>query len=213
MGRSQLDLTQLKEMVLHLCRAMQGSTEMLTQADKAIGDGDHGVGMARGFEAVRQKVEHQAFASVGDMFKTVGTALLTSVGGASGAVFGTWFRSGAARLGDRQVFDSAGLAMFLADGLQGVKERGKAQPGDKTMIDALEPAAQAAQQLPGADLDQALAAAVEAARLGVERTKDMVARVGKAQTLGERSLGHPDPGALSTYLILKSMLEYVAAQG
>lgn len=213
MGQSQLDVTQLREMLLHVCQAMQDSTEMLTQADRAIGDGDHGVGMARGFQAVRQKIEAQTFASVGDMFKAVGTALLTSVGGASGAVFGTWFRSGAARLGDRQVFDAAALAMLLADGLQGVKERGKAQPGDKTMIDALEPAARAAQHLSGAGLDQALTAAVEAARSGMERTKDMVARLGKAQTLGERALGHPDPGALSTYLILKSMLEYVTAQG
>lgn len=212
MGHSQLDLTQLKEMLLHVCQDIQDATEVLTQADKAIGDGDHGVGMARGFQAVHQKIETQAFASVGDAFKTVGTALLTSVGGASGAVFGTWFRSGAARLADRQVFDGAALAVLLTDGLQGVKERGKAQPGDKTMIDALEPAAQAAQQLSDANLDQALAAAVEAARQGMERTKDMVARLGKAQTLGERSLGHPDPGALSTYLILKSMLEYVTAQ-
>jgi dihydroxyacetone kinase-like protein len=209
MAVSQLPVTQVTQMVLHVCRGMEGSKDLLTQADKAIGDGDHGVGMARGFEAVCQKVSSQPFASVGDVFKAVGTALLTSVGGASGAIFGTLFRGGASRLGDRQALDAASLAMLLCDGLRAVQERGKAQPGDKTMVDALEPASQMAQTLTTVDLDEALIRVTEAARLGMESTKDMVAALGKSQSLGERSLGHPDPGALSTYLILKFMTEYV----
>jgi dihydroxyacetone kinase-like protein len=134
---------------------------------------------------------------------------MAAVGGASGAVFGTLFRGGARNLAGRQVFDAAALADLLGDGLEAVKDRGRAQPGDKTMVDALEPAADRAREWVDTPLVEALAATVEAARLGMESTRDMVATVGKAKTLGERSLGHPDPGAISTYLILKFMAEYV----
>ena len=209
MGKSQLSLPETRDMFLHLSEGMVESKDVLTQADRMIGDGDHGVGMARGFEAVRQKLEGQAFAGIDDLLKTVGMALMTSVGGASGAVFGTLFRGGAKRLPGRQVFDSLALSAMLLDGLQAVKERGKAKPGDKTMVDALEPAALKSQELMSAPLDEALAAVAEAARQGMESTKDMVAGVGKAKPLGARSLGHPDPGAVSTYLMLKFMSEYV----
>jgi dihydroxyacetone kinase-like protein len=208
MGKSQLSLPQTQEMFLYLARGMVESKDLLTQADKAIGDGDHGIGMARGFEAVRQKVEGQTFSSVQDLLRAIGLALMTSVGGASGAIFGTFFRGGAARLDDRHIFDSEALALMLADGLQSVKDRGKASLGDKTAVDALEPAALKAGEKAALPLDESLPVVVEAARQGMERTKDMVARMGKAQALGERSLGHPDPGALSTYLMLKFMMEY-----
>jgi dihydroxyacetone kinase-like protein len=209
MGKSQLSLSQTQEMFLYLAQGMVESKDLLTQADKAIGDGDHGIGMARGFEAVRRKVEGQTFVSLQDLLKVIGLALMTSIGGASGAIFGTFFRGGAMRLGDRQVFDSEALALMLADGLQSVKDRGKAAVGDKTAVDAMEPAALKARELAALPLDESLSAAAEAARQGVERTKDMVARMGKAKALGERSLGHPDPGALSTYMMLKFMMEYL----
>jgi dihydroxyacetone kinase-like protein len=196
-------------MFVHVSDRMVESKDRLTQADKAIGDGDHGVGMARGFEAVRAKLEDATFAALDETLKAVGMALMTSVGGAAGAVFGTLFRGGAKQLGGREVFDAEALSLMLLDGLQAVKDRGGAQPGDKTMVDALEPAAAKAQELAAAPLDESLSAAAEAARQGMEVTKGMVARVGKAKTLGERSLGHPDPGAVSTYLILKYMTEYV----
>jgi dihydroxyacetone kinase-like protein len=196
-------------MLIHLSDRMVESKDLLTQADKAIGDGDHGVGMARGFEAVRLKLEDATFAALDEMLKGVGMTLMTSVGGAAGAVFGTFFRGGAKRVGGRKVFDSESLSFMLRDGLQAVKDRGKAKPGDKTMVDALEPAALKSQELTSAPLDACLAAVTEAAREGMEATKNMVASVGKAKTLGERSLGHPDPGAVSTYLILKYMTEYV----
>lgn len=109
----------------------------------------------------------------------------------------------------RSDFDSQALSHILSDGLAAVKQRGKAQAGDKTMVDALEPAALKAQEVTSAPLDGALPAVTEAAREGMEKTKDMVAAIGKAKTLGQRSLGHPDPGAVSTYLILKFMTEYV----
>ena len=198
-------------MFIRLSRGMVESKDLLTQADKAIGDGDHGVGMARGFEAVRQKLEGQDFATVGELLKAVGTVLMMSVGGAAGAVFGTLFRGGARQLGDQHVFDSQALSLMLLDGLQAVKQRGRAKPGDKTMVDALEPAALRSEELVAVPLDESLIAVTEAARQGMERTKDMVAAVGKAKTLGERSLGHPDPGAISVYLMLKLMMEYVTA--
>jgi dihydroxyacetone kinase-like protein len=209
MTKSQLSLGETREMFIHLSDQMVESKDLLTLADKAIGDGDHGVGMARGFEAVRHKLEEGTYSSLEDLLKAVGMALLTSAGGAAGAVFGTLFRGGAKRLGDRGVFDSEALSFTLLDGLDAVKARGNAKPGDKTMVDALEPAALTSQKLSSAPLHECLAAVTEAAREGMEATKDMVATIGKAKTLGERSLGHPDPGAVSTYLILKYMTEYV----
>ncbi len=200
-------------MLLYLCEQMIGHTDTLTQADKAIGDGDHGIGMARGFEAVRLKLEGGSFAALDELFKAAGMALITSVGGASGIIFGTWFRGGTKNLAGAATLDSPALSAWLVDGLAAVKERGKTKPGDKTMVDALEPAAAAAEQAAAAPLDEALAAATEAARLGMEATKDMVASMGRAKTLGERSLGHPDPGAVSTYLILRSLWEYTEKSG
>ncbi len=212
MGKSQLSLQEAKEMFIHLSKGMVESKDLLTQADKAIGDGDHGVGMARGFEAVHQRLEGQAFTTIDELLKAIGMALMMSVGGASGPVFGTLFRGGAKRLGGQHIFDSKTLSLILLDGLQAVKERGRAKPGDKTMVDALEPAALKSKELTSAPLDESLIAVTEAARQGMERTKEMVASVGKAKTLGERSLGHPDPGAISTYLILKFIMEYVTAK-
>lgn len=208
MGRSELTLPEVREMILAVSRGIIASTDRLTQADKAIGDGDHGVGMARGFASVIENVEGWEFISIGHLFKTAGTAILTSAGGAAGAVFGTLFRGGAESLGDRNALTAALLSRFLLDGLRAIKDRGHAKPGDKTMIDALEPAAAESERRASAPLDEALAAVAEAARLGMEKTREMVAMVGKAKALGERSLGHPDPGALSMSLILEFMAEY-----
>ncbi|PWH12883.1 MAG: dihydroxyacetone kinase subunit L [Ardenticatenia bacterium] len=212
MAKTHLTIVETVQMLLHVCHGMQASKDLLSEADRAIGDGDHGVGMARGFEVAQQRLESQPATTLEELFKTVGMALLTSVGGAAGAVFGTLFRGGARGLAGREHFDAAALASWLNDGLKAVQERGKAQVGDKTMVDALQPAAARAQELVSLPLEEALPQVAEAARQGVERTKDMVATVGKAKTLGERALGHPDPGALSTYLILQYMAEYVAGR-
>jgi dihydroxyacetone kinase-like protein len=209
MGKAQLDLQEARDMFVHLAKGMVNSQDLLTQADKAIGDGDHGVGMARGFEAVCQKLENQVFGALDELLRAIGMALMTSVGGASGVIFGTLFRGGAKRLSGRSVFDSGALSLLLLDGLQAVKERGRAEAGDKTMVDALEPAALRAKELTSVPLDECLIQVTEAARQGMEKTEEMVAHVGKAKTLGDRSLGHPDPGAVSTYLMLKYMTQYV----
>jgi dihydroxyacetone kinase-like protein len=208
-----LDLTETKRMFSFVSGRMIEHQDLLSQADRATGDGDHGVGMARGFEAVQQKLEEGDSGSMSELFNTIGMALLTSIGGAAGAIFGTLFRGGAnaKHLGELRSFDSGALALFLQGGLVAVMERGKARPGAKTMLDVLQPAARHAAGLADRSLDAALQALVPVAEQGVENTKQMVATVGKAKTLGERSLGHPDPGAISMYLILKFMAEYVSS--
>lgn len=204
-----MTVEEARQMFIYVANKMVNSKDVLTQADKAIGDGDHGIGMARGFEAVGQKLETQSFTSIGDLFKSIGMTLMMSIGGAAGAVFGTLFRGAGKNTDDQSELDSQTLALALQDGLQAVKDRGKAKPGDKTMVDALEPAVLKAAELNAAPLDEALPEITEAARLGMEKTKEMVAALGKAKPLGERSLGHADPGSLSTYLIFKYMLEFV----
>ena len=209
MGKSELTITEATAMFLHVAARMQESQDLLTQADKAVGDGDHGIGMSRGFAAVQAKLESAPPATVADLLKTTGMALITSVGGASGVIFGTLFRGGARNVGAETVFDSGTLAHMLGDGLAAVQERGKAKPGDKTMVDALAPAAATAAEMADAPLEQTLPPVAEAARLGMEKTREMIAATGKAMALGPRALGHVDPGAVSMWLMLRAMAEYV----
>lgn len=213
MEQTALTLNETKDMFIFMSEKMIASKDLLTQADKAIGDGDHGIGMAKGFEAVREKLRGAEFATLAELLKTVGFALMTSIGGASGAIFGTLYQGAAAKTGDCKVFDSKALSHLLGDGLDAVKRRGKSKPGDKTMVDALEPAAQAASTQVAAPLESALEAATEAARDGMEKTKAMVATMGRAKSLGDRAIGHPDPGAVSTHLILSYMAQFVKENG
>jgi phosphoenolpyruvate---glycerone phosphotransferase subunit DhaL len=210
-GKAELTIAEATAMFIHVAQRMQESADLLTQADKAIGDGDHGIGMARGFAAVQAKLLASPPMSIADLLKTIGMALLTSIGGASGVIFGTLFRGGARNLTDATIFNSETLSRMLADGLTAVQERGKANPGDKTMVDALAPAAAKAAEMAGASLGEALQAAAEAAQLGMEETKGMVAATGKARALGPLSLGYADPGALSMVLILDFMAQYVTS--
>jgi dihydroxyacetone kinase-like protein len=209
MSKSELNCEETRQMFMRVAVRMEESKDMLSEADRAVGDGDHGVGMARGFAAVQQKLQQRSFAALDELLKAVGMALLTSIGGAAGAVFGALFMGGARSLKGQDSLTSEVLSLFLNDGLQAVQERGKARVGDKTMVDALALAAQQAQTTVALPLDEALPSVAEAARQGMEKTKQMVAAVGKARTLGERSLGYADPGAISMYLILSFMAEYV----
>ncbi len=204
-----LSLPETVELLLHVADRVIAGRDLLTEADR-MGDGDHGVGMARGFEAAARKLGEALPASIADAFKLTGTALMAAVGGAAGMVFGTLFRAGATALEGRQRFDAEALAAWLRAGLAAVEKRGGASPGDKTMLDALEPAAVAAADAGGGSLGAALAAAAEGARGGMERTREMVARAGKMRSLGARTLGHPDPGAVSMHLILDAMREAAA---
>lgn len=212
MAKTLLSLEETVATFAYVSEKMVESRDLLTQADKAVGDGDHGVGMARGFAAVGNALGAQAFSGIDELLRKIGMTLMTSVGGASGAVFGTFFRSGAKNLQGQRLFDANALSLLLNDGLEAVKARGGARPGDKTMVDALEPAALTSQRFTSAPLDESLTFVTDAARQGMENTREMVAKVGKAKPLGTRSLGHPDPGAISTFLILKFMTEYVTAK-
>ncbi|MCL4394617.1 MAG: dihydroxyacetone kinase subunit DhaL [Chloroflexi bacterium] len=210
MTKAELTVEETKAMLLYVAAGMVASKDVLTHADQAIGDGDHGIGMARGFAVVQQRLSDQPFETIDGLFKAAGTALMTSIGGAAGAIFGTLFLRGAGNSTGQTVFDSAMLSRLLNDGLQAVKERGKAKLGDKTIVDALEPAALKSIDMTARPLSVSLAAAADSALQGMEKTKELIATVGKAKTLGERSRGYPDPGALSMYLILKFMSEYAA---
>ncbi|WP_437602272.1 dihydroxyacetone kinase subunit DhaL [Sorangium sp. So ce590] len=183
----------------------------LTELDAAIGDSDHGINMARGFAAVRARLGGLDRGDVGALLREVGMTLLSTVGGASGPLYGTLFRDAGQRAAGAAALDLAALAGCLEAGLDGVKRRGKASPGDKTMVDALVPAVdalKAALSAPGAaggPLGDALGRAAEAARAGAEATVPLVARKGRASYLGERSAGHQDPGATSCWLLLRSL--------
>lgn len=127
MNKSRLTVSEAKDMFVYVSQQMVQSKDLLTQADKAIGDGDHGIGMARGFEAVQQKLAAQSYETIGDLLKSIGATLMTSIGGAAGAIFGTFFRGGAKNLSGALLFDSASLSMMLRDGLEAVKEKGESQ--------------------------------------------------------------------------------------
>ena len=197
---------EVKAMMAAAAHAIIAKVDALSAADRATGDGDHGVGMRRGFEAVLEALAALNDPAPSDVMKAVGTAIMTKGGGASGAVFGTLFRSGAKALEGRDALDGEGFAAFLAVAAEAVQKRGGAAPGQKTMIDALVPAAAAATT--HAALADVLAAAAQAAADGVEATRGMLATTGKARSLGERSLGHIDPGALSVSIILRAMADF-----
>jgi len=181
--------------------------DFLTQLDAEIGDADHGTNMARGFNTVITKINEND-TDVSDVLKRVGMGLVSSVGGASGPLYGTMFLKASNVAKETDITQEVIMNMFKA-ALDGVKERGKATRGEKTMIDAMEPAYEAFAEVinSGGNLMQALENAVKAAEEGVEYTKTIIATKGRASYLGERSIGHQDPGATSFTLILKSVLE------
>lgn len=206
-----LDARATRDMLRVVAAHVIANVDLLTDADRATGDGDHGIGMRRGFEGALQALEAAEPQSVAAAFKTVGNAIVSQTGGAAGAVFGTLFRSGAKAFEGADAVDAAGLAGFLETGLESVMKRGGVVPGQKTMVDALAPAAAAARQAAAGGLPAALAAAAEAAARGLEATRNMVATTGKARSLGERSLGHVDPGAITVVLILGAMRDFGTA--
>jgi dihydroxyacetone kinase-like protein len=192
-----------------LAQVLQENREYLTQLDAAIGDADHGANMDRGFKAVSAKLATLTNAVIGAILKTVGTTLVSTVGGASGPLYGTAFlRAGVATAG-KQVLAEADVVALLTAFVEGVKARGKAQPGEKTMLDALQPALDAARKAEsdGLGLTQLLKQSSEAAQQGAQATIPMLATKGRASYLGERSIGHQDPGATSSWLILKTLAD------
>ena len=186
--------------------AMRASKDVLTQLDSAIGDADHGANMDRGFQAVLVKLPSVADKDIGTIFKTVGMTLVSTVGGAGGPLYGTFFIQMATTATGKFELGLADWVAALEAGVGGVVMRGKASPGDKTMLDALAPALAGLQAAAaeGASLPQALERSVQAAEQGMRATTPLVARKGRASYLGERSAGHQDPGATSAHLLLKA---------
>ena len=178
----------------------------LIELDRAIGDADHGENMQRGFAAVTVKLDGGGQATPAAVLKLTAMTLMSTVGGAAGPLYGTAFLRAATALGDSAEIDSDGVVALLTAARDGVVARGKAEPGDKTMIDAWTPAAEAAEtaRSAGASSVEVLEAAANAAEAGAVATEPLIARKGRASYLGERSAGHRDPGAQSTALILQA---------
>ncbi len=195
--------------------AVAENKEYLTELDSAIGDADHGINMDRGMQAVLQKMDAGAAGDIGALLKTVGMTLVSTVGGAGGPLYGTLFlQMGAAAAGKPELSGDE-WAAALAAGVAGVQRRGRAEPGDKTMIDALVPAVEAVKSAlaDGCRLDEALRRSAQAAADGMTATIPLVARKGRASYLGERSANHQDPGATSSWLLLRTAAETLAAEG
>ena len=188
--------------------SMQEHREELVALDTAIGDGDHGTNMDRGMRKAMEKLSEQEQADPGAVLKTVAMALVSSVGGAAGPLYGTLLlQMGSALAGQAEV-DLAGYAAAWRKGVEGVQARGKAEPGDKTMVDALLPAVAVLEQAP--DLDSGLNEAARAAEQGMRDTIPLIARKGRASYLGERSRDHQDPGATSSYYLCQTAAEALA---
>ncbi|NMA58498.1 dihydroxyacetone kinase subunit DhaL [Clostridium cochlearium] len=206
-----LKLKDVEELVKNIGKIMEENKEFLTELDLAIGDGDHGINMNKGFKAVTDKLENTPINTIQDIFKNTAMALISNVGGASGPLYGTIFMKASSVVGGKEELNIEDFEKILEASLEGVKARGKAQKGDKTMIDAIEPSLEALKTgiKEGLNTKKILENMKNEALKGVNYTKDIIARKGRASYLGERSIGHQDPGATSSYLILNEIYKYI----
>jgi dihydroxyacetone kinase-like protein len=199
--------------VKEMAAAMEENRKHLTRLDSEIGDGDHGNNMHRGFQAALERLEGTEVQTPADVLKAVSTALVGKVGGAAGPLYGTAFLRASTSLSGKEDLSSEDVAEAMEAALGGVKQRGKAEEGDKTMIDALAPAVAAAKEAAssGKSVGEVSREAAEAAGEGSEATVPLTARRGRASYLGERAAGHMDPGARSTYLLLDAAARALGA--
>lgn len=188
---------------------LEENRDYLVELDAEIGDADHGINMDRGFKKVVSLLPELADEDVGGILKKAGMALISSVGGASGPLYGTFFLRAANAASGKYELQLPDLIALLRAGVEGILTLGKARPGDKTMVDALQPALDALEQAgaEGKSLADAMQDAVQAAHEGMHATIPLVAKKGRASYLGERSAGHQDPGATSSYLLLQALLD------
>ena len=205
MADGTVTLDRLQKWVILFAREIEDHKDELTRLDSAIGDADHGINMDRGMKAVLAKIESDPPSSVEGLFKSAGMTMVSSVGGASGPLYGTFFLRFGMAGGETDNLSADHLAKAFRSGLDGVVARGKAEAGDKTMFDALAPALEALEA--GLENGSGLAEALEAAALAAENGRDatiaMLARKGRASYLVERSVGHQDPGATSAALLIR----------
>lgn len=203
---------QHEQWVRAFASALTQNKEYLTRLDSAIGDADHGINMDRGFTAVVEKLNQESMGDIGAICKMVGMTLVSKVGGAAGPLYGTFFLHFGTAVDAKEALTASEWAGGLEAGLAGVVMRGKAEPGDKTMVDALTPAVQTLRDALGAgsSFEEALLGAAGAAWEGMKATIPLVARKGRASYLGERSAGHQDPGATSSYLLVATAAQTLA---
>ena len=197
----------------NMAKAVIENREYLTDLDRAIGDGDHGINMSKGFNAVLNKLDDMKGKDLGAIFKDVAMTLISTVGGASGPLYGTAFLRAATVLDGKMDMDKEDILNIFEKAIEGVKMRGKAEVGEKTILDSLVPAYQALKvsyENEASNLE-AFRAGEVAALKGVEYTKTIIAKKGRASYLGERSIGHQDPGANSTYIMIKSIKDTLEA--
>lgn len=199
---------QIVQWLQDFATQIEQNKDYLTELDAAIGDADHGINMERGFKKVMSQLSSVADKDIGSILKSVSMTLISSVGGASGPLYGTFFLRASTVAVDKQQLTDREIVSLLQAGLDGVLQRGKAQLGDKTMVDVLSPSVDALAQAVGEGKNTlaAMQQAVVAAEQAMKDTIPMLARKGRASYLGERSVGHQDPGATSAYLMLKCLL-------
>ncbi|WP_315789207.1 dihydroxyacetone kinase subunit DhaL [Fischerella sp. JS2] len=202
---------QILQWLQTFATVVEENKDYLTELDAAIGDADHGINMERGFKKVVTQLPTVADKDIGSILKMVSMTLISTVGGASGPLYGTLFLRASTVVADKQELNEQDMLAMLQAGLDGVVGRGKAQLGDKTMVDALSPAVTAFGQAvaAGENILSAMQKAVAAAEKGMQDTTPMQAKKGRASYLGQRSVGHQDPGATSVYLMLQSLLDVV----
>jgi len=207
-----VETTTLQDWISRFGAAIAEKREWLTELDSAIGDADHGANMARGMTAVSEKLGAGAPTGIDDLLKTVGMTLVSSVGGASGPLYGTFFLRMGMSASAVTSLDGPALAAALRAGLEGIVARGKPEAGDKTMFDAMAPAVDALDETlaSGASVAEGARAAADAAAAGRDATLPLVARKGRASYLGERSAGHLDPGAASTAILFETLADAIA---
>ena len=207
---TELNAEDARNMLLYIADKVIAKKPYLTEIDSAIGDGDHGIGMAGGMQKAKKKLlKMQGVENAYEVFETAGQAMLMSMGGASGVIFGSLYLAGAKGMDPKAVITAEDLAKMERKSLAAIQERGKAEVGDKTMVDALAPAVEALEANSGKGLLEMLKAAEEGARQGMENTKNYVAKFGRAKSLLERAIGHQDAGATSVWLIFQGMREFV----
>lgn len=204
------DVTKLLNILDIIADNIIKNKEYLTELDAAIGDADHGINMAKGFKAVKEKLPDLKDKDYSNTLKIVGMTLVSTVGGASGPLYGTAFMRAGKVLESKDKLEVKHMSQILDAALEGIKARGKAQKGDKTIVDTLEPAVEV---LKNSKLEnkEALKEALAAAKKGMEYTKEIVAKKGRASYLGKRSIGHQDPGATSCYIILESIFDQIVS--
>lgn len=206
-----MNTQKLAEVMAAIAKTIEENKDFLTQLDNEIGDGDHGINLVRGFAAVEQKLPSWANTDIGTLLKGVGMQLVSTVGGASGPLYGTAFMKAGMACKGLTELDGPAFAAAMEAAVEGIKMRGKATEGEKTMLDALCPALRAVKEAVenGKSLKEALQDGAAAAEQGVTYTKTIIATKGRASYLGERSLGHQDPGATSSWYMLRTMAEHI----